>query len=362
MTSLFFLTAGHSRPWRALRAAGLALLAGLLTAAAPAASAASGTGAAGAAAAAMVVKPKIVYLITNRGCEEVCRSFQHSLSSQGPVSFVLRDIDGDVARMPPLIAEARRLHPDLIATWGSGITLAVVGPYDAADRSRYIDDIPVIYMYVGNPVESKIARDLKKSGRPNVAGANTAVPMSAQLNLVESYRKVRKVGMLYNTNEPAAVAQADDARQNLAARGIEVIEVKLPPRADGKPDADDIPGALSKLAEARPDFLYNVGSTFTLQQISQISNGAIALGVPMFSSAESAFRKGEILLGLISPLAGIGQVSAYQAGQVLFHDQQPGDLSTPTLTRHSVLINMKAARVLQLYPPMKMLQFAEISE
>jgi len=333
---------------------------------------------------------KLVYVITNRGCEEVCRSFQHGLENQGPVTFVLRDADGDTSRVPAFIEEAHRLHADLIATWGTSITLAVVGPYggvgtsDASDTSgtsgvsstpgvsgmsstpsafgvrEYVSDIPVVYMYVGNPVESKIARDPQHSGRANVAGANTSVPMQEQINLLTSYRKFSKVGMLYNANEPAALAQAASAREAFQARGVQVVEAQLKLDRSGHPNAADIPGAVAALAQSKPDFLYHIGSTFTLQQIAAISDAAIANGIPMFSSSESAFRNGDVLLGLVSSLAAIGEVSAYQAGQILFHGQQPGDLTTPTVTRHSVLINMHAARALQLYPPMKLLQFAEL--
>jgi len=330
---------------------------------------------------------KLVYVITNRGCEEVCRSFQHGLENQGPVTFVLRDADGDTSRVPAFIEEAHRLHADLIATWGTGITLAVVGPYGevgtpgAPDTSgvsgipsasgksgvpgvpgvpEYVSDIPVVYMYVGNPVESKIARDPQHSGRANVAGANTSVPMQEQINLLTSYRKFGKVGMLYNANEPAALAQAASAREAFQARGVQVVEAQLKLDKSGRPNAADIPGAVAALAQSKPDFLYHIGSTFTLQQIAAISDAAIANGIPMFSSSESAFRNGDVLLGLVSSLAAIGEVSAYQAGQILFHGQQPGDLTTPTVTRHSVLINMHAARALQLYPPMKLLQFAEL--
>ena len=330
---------------------------------------------------------KLVYVITNRGCEEVCRSFQHGLENQGPVTFVLRDADGDTSRVPAFIEEAHRLHADLIATWGTGITLAVVGPYGevgtpgAPDTSgvsgipsasgksgvpgvpgvpEYVSDIPVVYMYVGNPVESKIARDPQHSGRANVAGANTSVPMQEQINLLTSYRKFGKVGMLYNANEPAALAQAASAREAFQARGVQVVEAQLKLDKSGRPNAADIPGAVAALAQSKPDFLYHIGSTFTLQQIAAISDAAIANGIPMFSSSESAFRNGDVLLGLVSSLAAIGEVSAYQAGQVLFHGQRPGDLTTPTVTRHSVLINMHAARALQLYPPMKLLQFAEL--
>jgi len=305
---------------------------------------------------------KRVYLITNHGCEDVCRSFQHNLESQGPVDFILRDVDGDVSRVAGLIKEARQLRPDLIATWGTGITLAVVGPYDAVEPSAYVTDIPVVYMYVGNPVQSKIARDPQHSGRANVAGANTAVPMNEQINLLASYRKLSKIGMLYNTDEPAAVAQADAARRDFQARGVQIIEAKLVLGKDGRPNASEIPVAIEKIADSKPDFLYHIGSTFTLEQIAEISNDAIAHDIPMFSSTEPAFRDGNVLLGLISPLASIGQVSAYQAGQILFHGKRAGDLPTPTVTHHSVLINMHAARALKLYPPMKLLQFADLVE
>jgi len=225
---------------------------------------------------------------------------------------------------------------------------------------EYVSDIPVVYMYVGNPVESKIARDPQHSGRANVAGANTSVPMQEQINLLTSYRKFGKVGMLYNANEPAALAQAASAREAFQARGVQVVEAQLKLDKSGRPNAADIPGAVAALAQSKPDFLYHIGSTFTLQQIAAISDAAIANGIPMFSSSESAFRNGDVLLGLVSSLAAIGEVSAYQAGQILFHGQRPGDLTTPTVTRHSVLINMHAARALQLYPPMKLLQFAEL--
>ncbi len=304
---------------------------------------------------------KQVFLITNRGCEEVCQSFRRHLESQGTVEFVWRDAAGDAGRVAAFVAEARALRPDLVATWGTGITLAAIGPYDAADRARHLSEIPVVYMYVGDPVASKIARSAERSGRPNVAGANTSVPIEAQIKLLASYRRLARVGMLYNTDEPAAVTQAAQARRAFEARAVQVGEVRLG-AADGRPNAAEIPAALDRLAQQQPDFLYYIGSTFTLKQIETISAGAIARGMPMFSATEPAFRQGDVLLGLISPLAGIGQAAAHQAGQILFHGKQPGELASPTLTRHSVLINMQAARALRIYPPMKLMQFAELTE
>lgn len=314
------------------------------------------------AAPGAALAAKQVMIITNRGCEEVCTSFRQSLESQGEVSFVVRDIQGDATRVPAIVAEARRLRPDLIATWGTGITQAVVGRYDAVDPALHVTDIPVVYMYVGNPVESKIARDALQSGRPNVAGANTSVPIEAQINLLTGYRKVERIAMLYN-DDPAAVSQAESARRAMQARGIAVREMRIPALPDGKrPDPAAIEPSIAALAADKPDFLYYVGSSFTLANVGTITSAAIARGIPAFSALEPAYRKGEMLLGLISPLAGVGQIAAYQAGQILFHGKAPGALPSPTLTRHSVLINMRAARALKAYPPMKLMQFAEITD
>ena len=82
----------------------------------------------------------------------------------------------------------------------------------------------------------------------------------------------------------------------------------------------------------------------------------------MFSATEPAFLPCDVLLWLISPLAGIGQAAAHPAGQILFLGKRPGELASPTLTRHSVLINMHAARALRIYPPMKLMRFAELTE
>lgn len=305
---------------------------------------------------------KRVVVVTNRGCEEVCKAFRAALEREGDVDFVLRDIAGDTSRLPAIVSEIRKLRPDLVATWGTGITLGVVGKADAVDPARHIQDIPVVYMYVGNPVESGVVRSAERSGRPNVAGANIAVPIEAQINLMQAYRPFERVGMVYNTNEPAAVAQAAAARKAFEARGVRVSAVTLDAGANGgAPDPKAIGPALDAVARDKPGFLYYVGSTFSLAYIDALGEGAVARGMPVFTAQEPAYRRGLVQVGLVSPLAGVGQVAAYQAAQILFQGKAPDALPTPTLTRYSVLINMRSARELQIYPPMKLLQFAEVT-
>ena len=304
---------------------------------------------------------KRVLIITNRGCEEICKAFQSALSRDGPVEFTLRDVGGDMGRLPPIVTEIRRERPDLVATWGTGITLGVVGKVGASDPSKHIVDIPVVYMYVGNPVESGVVLSAERSGRSNVAGANIAVPITAQIGLMQAYRSFDRVGMIYNTNEPAATAQAAAARKVFEAQGVAVTAITIEPGPMGDPDPARIVPALDTLARNRPGFLYYVGSTFMLKHVGVLSQGAVERGIPIFTAQEPSYRNGLIQLGLVSPLAGIGQSAAWQASQILFHGHSPGSLPTPTITRHSVMINMRSARALGVYPPMTLLQFAEIT-
>ena len=49
---------------------------------------------------------KQVMVITQRGCEEVCRSFQASLRAQGEVEFIMRDVAGDLQRVSASVASS----------------------------------------------------------------------------------------------------------------------------------------------------------------------------------------------------------------------------------------------------------------
>lgn len=167
--------------------------------------------------------------------------------------------------------------------------------------------------------------------------------------------------MLYNTDEPSAVGQVADVKrtESRVNRGVK-NRVSTGTRWAAKSFGYRSHAGQAGIAET--GFCAFSGSmTFVQKNIEAISKGTTERGLPMFSAFRSAFRKGEILLALVSPLNGVGQIAAYQAGQILFHGRAPDSLPSPTLSRYSVLINMKPARALQIYPPMKLLQFAEVT-
>lgn len=302
-----------------------------------------------------------VYIATFRGCEEVCEAFKTYLTGRGlEIDFIERSIERDVSRIPELVEEVRELRPDLLVTWGTAISLGMVGPYDAEDRSAYVTDIPTVYLYVSEPARAGLVASEEVSGRPNVAGANIGVPLDAQLRVMRSYQEVSRIGVVYGADEANSVAAVAALRAVAAEMGVEVVEEQLALGEDGLPDVDAIRPAMQALAEKRPAFLVTVSSTFIIRNIEAYTAAAVEAGLPVFTSAELPIRQGRAMLALFASLSSIGQVAGYQAEQILREGADPASLPTPSLRRFTLLINMPVALELRRYPPMLVLQFAEL--
>ncbi|MGF2075558.1 hypothetical protein, partial [Enterococcus casseliflavus] len=83
---------------------------------------------------------------------DVERGFQEYFAARRiPVQITFRDLARDNSKMAGFLEEIRQTRPDLIYTWCTSVTLGVVGPHDAVDRSKHITDIPVVFTLVAAP-------------------------------------------------------------------------------------------------------------------------------------------------------------------------------------------------------------------
>ncbi|MFO1330318.1 MAG: ABC transporter substrate binding protein, partial [Rubrivivax sp.] len=126
-------------------------------------------------------KPLRIYAILFRGMTDVEKGFEEYFSARKiPVQITYRDLNRDNGRMAGFLEEIRTTRPDLVYTWGTSVTLGVVGPTDAVVKGQHITDIPVVFTLVAAPVQAKIVPDLRSSGR-NVTGVTHVVPTDAQM-------------------------------------------------------------------------------------------------------------------------------------------------------------------------------------
>lgn len=305
-------------------------------------------------------KPYRIYMITYRGKTDVEKGFEDFFKSRKiPVEIIYRDLAQDPTRFPKFLEEIRATKPDLVYTWGTSVTLGIVGTYDAVDPKRHITDIPVVFTLVAAPAQAKIVRDLKSSGR-NVTGVSHVVPTEAQFRAMASYRPFQRVGVLYTPTEKNSVVLIDEMRDLGRKMGFTTVERKFQLDASRKVTAEGAADLVREIKQAGVQWLYLPPDSFLGTQAKDIIiPTAMALGLPTFASTEQLMDTGA-LTGLVSPYYMVGQFTAHKAEQILVEKIPAKDIPTETLKRFSFQVRMEASEKLKLPPPLSLFNYAEI--
>lgn len=304
---------------------------------------------------------KTIYIAVWRGCEEACQSFKsyfEPLSKK--IKFVVRNAERDKAKLPGFVKEIKILQPDLVVTWGTSVSKSILGRWDEPESDAHITQIPAVFMIVADPVGAKISKNYNFTGRINVTGTLNRAPALAQLKTIKKYKPISKIGMVYNTNELNARLSVQAVKNAAKELGISVVTEQIAVESNGKPIIGDIVPAVTRIARQKPDFLYMGSSSFLTKYRKEFTGAALELNLPVAAGSEVPVRKGAALLGIASKYASIGKIAALQAEKILFKKIQAGTIPLLKLKRYSVLINIKSAHALKLYPPMGLLKIAEI--
>lgn len=317
-------------------------------------------GAEGDALAQAQKRPYRIYAILFRGMTEVERGFQEYFASRGiPVEITFRDLARDASRMPGFIDEIRQTRPDLVYAWGTSVTLGVVGPYDAVDRSKHITDIPVVFTLVAAPIPAKIVRDHKSSSR-NLTGVYIVAPTETQLRAIASYRPIKNLGVIYTPTEQNSVIVLEEVRALSKKLGFGVVAKPFKLDANKKVTNEGAADMVREMKRQNVDWLYLPPDSYlNTQTRSLIIPAAMESNIPTFASTEGLMETGA-LMGLVARYHAIGQFTAYKAEQILVHKRRPETIPVETLTRFSLQVRMDVAEQLKLPPPLPMFNYAEL--
>ena len=304
--------------------------------------------------------PWRMYAVTYRGRTDVERGFADYFAARGiPVEITWRDIALDPSRLPGLVDEIRRERPDLVHTWGTGVTLGIVGRWDAKDPSRYVRDIPVVFSLVATPVGAGIVPDVAAPGRP-VTGVCHVASLAVQMQTMANYRPHRAIGMLYSPNEPNSLAVLKELTALGQRRGVAVLATPFRTNAAGQPVADGAQELVRQLRADGAQWLYMPPDSFLSTQARDVVvPAALAQGLPAFASTEQLMSAGA-LLGLVSRYYNVGQFAGFKAEQILAGKAAATHIPIETLTRFSLQINLTVARRLGALPPLDMFNYAEL--
>jgi len=306
-------------------------------------------------------RPYRIYAITFRGMTDVEKGFQDYFSARRiPVQIIFRDLNRDNTRMPGFLEEIRRTKPDLVYTWGTSVTLGVVGTYDGVDPATHITDIPVVFTLVAAPVLAKIVRDLRNPGR-NVTGVYHVAPTEAQIRAMASYRPFKSLGILYTPTEQNSVVVVEEVREVSKRLGFSVIARPLKLDANKKVTSEGAPEMVRDLKlRDNVEWLYLPPDSYLGTQTKQvIIPAAMSVNLPTFASTEQLMETGA-LTGLVSRYHSIGQFTAYKAEQILVNRVPAAKIPVETLTRFALQVRMDVAEQLKLPPPLPMFNYAEL--
>lgn len=305
-------------------------------------------------------RPWRIYAITFRGMTDVEKGFQDHFAARGiAVEIAWRDAAREPARIPGFIAEIRQTRPDLVYTWGTSVTLGVVGAHDAVDPVRHITEIPVVFTLVAAPVLAKIVPSLQSSGR-NVTGVFHVASTASQVRAIVAYRPFRSLGVLYTPSEPNSIVTLKELEDVGARQGFRVVARPFRRDASGRVTGDGAAELVAELVREQAEWLYLPPDSFlgTLARETVIP-AATALGLPTFASTEQLMESGA-LAGLVSRYHSIGEFTAYKAEQILLRRLLPAAVPIETLKRFSFQINLPVARSLRLLPPLHLFNYAGI--
>jgi putative tryptophan/tyrosine transport system substrate-binding protein len=305
-------------------------------------------------------RPLRIYAITFRGMTDVEKGFEEYFASRRiPVQITWRDLNRDATRMPGFIDEIRTMRPDVVYTWGTSVTLGVLGPYDAVDPAKHITDIPVVFTLVAAPGLAKIVPE-NGGTRKNVTGVVHVAPVAAQIQAMAAYRPFQKLGVLYTPTERNSVVVLDEIRKIGRERNYDTISRTFRMDAQRKVMPDGAADLVRELKEAGAQWLYLPPDSFlgTLAQDVVIPT-AMEVGLPTFASTEQLMQAGA-LSGLVSKYHSVGQFTAHKVEQILVARQAPETVPIEPLKRFSYQIRISAADKLKLPPPLPMFNYAEI--
>jgi putative tryptophan/tyrosine transport system substrate-binding protein len=305
-------------------------------------------------------RPLRIYMMLYRGQSAVEKGFRDYFAVNGiAVDLIVRDVAQDIARVPRLVAEARAMQADLIYTWGTPVTLAVAGREGAIDPAIHVTDIPIVFTMVASPLGSGLVRSLASSGR-NLTGACHVVPLQQQLSAMRAYRRFERIAVIYNPAEPNSVQNVAEWRSLAAAQRLQLLEKPVPLDVRGQPEAAALPRLVAGLAAQATQLLYIGPDSFLAANRKALTQAALAQRLPTFAATEVQLRDGKALFGLVSGYESVGRLTAHKAAQILVHRMAPSAIPIETLARFSYLVNMAVAAKLDLYPPLKVINYAEL--
>lgn len=273
---------------------------------------------------------------------EAHRAFVRTIAQKGydssNIEIIVQTPNPDPISWANTIRKFEAIGADIIVTYGAPVTLA------AMRESR---ETPIVFVDVYGPVETGISRSMTMTGK-NLCGVSSKVPMVTLVKTAHELKNIRNLGVIYSSREAGSLVQLQELKRIAAQQGFAVVEANIS-------STSGFDAALNSIL-SRVDCLYVSECAVGSRLFEKITARANGHKVPVISQMPEAAEKGALVALEVSP-AEQGQLAGEYAAKVL-NGAKPGQMPIVTPKKIELIINMRAARALDLHVPFQGLSAA----
>jgi putative ABC transport system substrate-binding protein len=247
------------------------------------------------------------------------------------VKFTIENARGSKAKAAELVQKFAAAKMDLIITIGTSATIAV---------AREIQDIPVVFGMVYDPVEAGVARDWKSSGN-NTTGVSPKVAMSKLVSSLKELAPVKKLAVLYTPGEKNTEIQLKELQELQTSQQIKVIPIIMAKK-------EEVARTLSSVVHS-VDAIYLTGSGIVGTTVPMIVDIANKAHVVTITHLDDLVEKGA-LLGICANSYLVGRLAGKKAVKIL-KGAKPSSIPIEIEKKLDFVLNKKTAMAGQFQIP-----------
>lgn len=291
-----------------------------------------------------VVKVGVLQLMSHDALGLATEGFKQGLIDAGyvegeTIEFVVKNPEGDETAMNTMANELVRTC-DIVM--GNATPAAVALQTAATNNGK--TDLPILFTSVTDAVSAGLVASNEKPGA-NITGTSDASAVGDQVKLVkEILPNATKLGIVYNVSEVNSRVQAEAAKAQAEALGIEV-EVKT------VSEAGEITSTVSQLGIDGCQALFIPTDNLIANNMAAVSQGTIQHKMLVVCGEAAMVNNGGSITISID-YKKLGQQTAELAAKIL-EGQNPGDLAvvTQSLDQLSFVANLENLAAIEIELP-----------
>lgn len=293
------------------------------------------------------IKIGILQLVTHEALDDIERGIEDQLRKQTPkgkhVTITLMNAEGDQSKIQTMSRQLTQSENDLVI----GIATPAAQGLAAA-----IKDIPVVMSAISDPVGAKLVKDLEKP-EGNVTGLSNKVPVKQTVDLInELSPEVKRIGVLYASNEDNSLSQVKAFRQLAQKKGYQVVPYAVP-------STNEVPATMSVMLR-KVDAIFIPQDNTIASAFSSVVAASKVAKVPVYSSVDTMVEEGSVA-SISQSQYQLGVETANQVLQLL-KGKAVSDIPVKVVDDGKPLINRKVAEELGITIPPRLLKTATVIE